>query len=145
FTRPGEKTAPALPPGGVLITQVIPESVAAKARLQPGDVILKYGDAEVKDLDTLKAAITAHEKTATIPVTLWRETADKHLVRDVPPGRLGVALHKDPAPVAVADRRKTDALSLALNRGGWKDLPGTRVETDGLRQLAGDRCTVLTD
>jgi hypothetical protein len=147
FTRPEEKPAAVkpLPPGGLLITQVIPESVAAKARLQASDVLLKYGNVELTDLDSLKTAITANEKAASIAVTVWRETADKSFVRDVAPGRLGVVIDKDPAPIALANRRKADAMLLAIQRGGWKDLPGTRVETNRLRQLLGDDCQVLSD
>jgi hypothetical protein len=74
-----------------LITQVLPESAAARGRLQTGDV-------ELKDLDGLKAAITANEKVASVPVMVWRETTDKPFVRDVAPGRLGAVLDKDPAP-----------------------------------------------
>jgi CHAT domain-containing protein len=148
FTRPDEKPVAQqpLPPGGILITQVIPGSVGAKARLQPGDVLLKYGTTDLSDIDRLKAAIAANEKAASIPVTVWREGNDTPFVRDVTPGRLGVVLDKDPAPVALANRRKTDAMLQALNRGGdWKELPGTRVETDRLRDLFGSQCQVLTD
>jgi CHAT domain-containing protein len=134
-----------LPTGGVLITQVIPESVAAKARLQAGDVLLKYNGVEVKDVNGLRAAITANEKAASVPVTVWRETADRPFVRDVAPGRLGVVIATDPAPVAIANRRKTEALLASLRGGDWRDLPGTRVETDSLRRMLGEHCTVLND
>lgn len=147
FEVPGQKLAApkALPPGGLLVTQVLPESTAAKARLQAGDVLLKYGAAELKDFDGLKAAVAANEKKASIAVTVWREDADEPFVRDVGPGRLGVVVALDPAPVAIANRRKADALVRSVQRGGWKELPGTRVETDRLRQLRGEECKVLVD
>ena len=64
--------------------------------------------------------------------------------RDLAPGKLGVVLAREPAPQAIAERRKTDQLLAAL-RGdkSWKELPGTRVELARLAQLFGKEVTVL--
>ncbi len=148
FNRPGTTTAPAdkpLPPGGVLINQVLPGSSSARAGLRRGDVILKYADTEIKDTKDLGAAIAASAKSASVPVTLWRETADRPVVRDVAAGALGVVLATEPAPAAIASRRQADAQLQSLQRGGWADLPGSRLEVDRLRQLLGDDCLALTD
>jgi tetratricopeptide (TPR) repeat protein len=147
FTRPGDKPAAELPlpPGGLLIIQVAQGGAAANANLKPGDVLLKYGDAEVNDLKSLDAAMAAQADSKSIPLRVWRADADKPFTRDVAPGRLGVVLANDPAPVVLANRRKTDALLAALRGGNWADLPGTRVEVERLRKLFGDRTTVLTD
>src|SRR5262249_57779207 len=52
--------------------------------------------------------------------------------------RVGVVRAKDPGPVALAEKRKTDDL-LAKARSGddgqWDQLPGTRVEAEALRRL----------
>jgi CHAT domain-containing protein len=64
----------------------------------------------------------------------------------VGPGKLGVVLAREPAPEAVASRRKADAQVAAAVRGkDWADLPGTRVEVSRLAKLFGDRATVRTD
>jgi CHAT domain-containing protein len=77
-------------------------------------------------------------------VTVWRD--GKTAVREVGPGRLGVALARDPAPLALAEKRKTDAMLAAVRGGEWKELPGTRVELARLSALFGpERVTVLAD
>ncbi len=147
FILPGEKpTGPTvLPPGGLLITQVVPGGAADQARLKGGDVLLKYGDTELTDVDKLKEAIGSNATAKTIPVTVWREDADKPFVRDLAPGKLGVVLDNDPAPVAIANRRKTDAMLFALRGGDWNDIPGTRIEASRIGKLFGANATVLAD
>ena len=53
------------------------------------------------------------------------------------PGKLGVLLADEPAPEALANRRKLDRL--LAQRGpdgqGWKELPGTRAEAQALARL----------
>jgi hypothetical protein len=41
FERP-DAPPPPLPPGGVLLTMVVPGANAAQAGLKPGDVLLRY-------------------------------------------------------------------------------------------------------
>ena len=150
FTRPD--ATPTIrkppPPGGLLITQVLPDGAAAKARLQPGDVLLKYGDVELTNLDQLRAAVTANSQAASIPLTVWRESVEQPIVRQIAQGRLGVVLDTSPAPAAIAARRTTQQLLAARAKAGggdWRELPGTRVETNRLRQIFGDQAEVLTD
>ncbi len=144
-TEKAKITAPtALPPGGILVTIVVPDSVAAKARIQSGDVLLKYGEAELKNLDSLKSAIEANMKADLIPVTVWRESSAKPIVLEVRPGRMGVAIDPEPAPKVIANRRKIDTL-LASRGGDWNDLPGTRIETNRLKQLFGENAKIFTD
>jgi hypothetical protein len=146
FTRRGAPP-PALkplPPAGVLVTTVAPGGAAAKALIRPGDVLLKYGPTELTDAAVLQKAIADHADRKTVPVVVWRETEKDTATRDVDAGKLGVVLHPDPAPAAVANRRKLDALVTA--RGGeWKELPGTRVELDRLGKLFGNKTTILAD
>jgi hypothetical protein len=145
FTRPGDApAAKALPPGGILVTVVAPGGPAAKAGIAPGDVLLKYGDADLPDVPAYDKAVAAHAGRKTVPVVVWRENQKGTATRDVDSGKLGIALAPDPAPVAVANRRRLDAL-VSARGGDWKELPGTRVELDRLRQLFGDKVTVLAD
>jgi CHAT domain-containing protein len=71
------------------------------------------------------------------------------LTVEVAPGPLGVAVAAEPAPEALAKRRRIQAETVA-SRGDdtWKALPGTRAEVDALarhfRQARQPR-TVLTD
>ena len=138
FDRPGAKkpAPPALPPGGLLLTMVAPKSNAAQSRLQNGDVLLKYAGVELKnDADLLKL-IEAHAADKEVTVTLWRD--GKTGERSVAGGKLGVVLAREPAPIALAEKRKTDemlAKTRAGDEGRWQQLPGTRVEAETLRRL----------
>jgi tetratricopeptide (TPR) repeat protein len=127
-----------LPPRGVLLTLVQPGSNAAQARLQAGDVLLKYGARDLEVLGDLTAAIAAVGTRADVPVEVWRE--GQVLQREVHPGKLGVVLARDSAPKALAERYRLDR-TLSSRRGddGWAQLPGTRVEVDSLRRLFGDK------
>src|SRR5262249_42731320 len=53
----------------------------------------------------------------------------------VPPGRLGVGLARDPAPVALRQRRETDALLRGVRGADPAPLPGTRREVEALARL----------
>ncbi len=133
-----------LPPGGLLITQVLPSGNAAQARLQPGDVLLKYAGSELTAVEQLGKLVQVHAQDKSVPIGIWRdgETAD----RDLAPGKLGVVLDRQPAPEAIAGKRKADVMLAALARGGdWNELPGSAVEVARLTKLMGDQqATTLT-
>ncbi|HEV3007011.1 MAG TPA: CHAT domain-containing protein, partial [Pirellulales bacterium] len=143
---PSDETpgVPTLPPGGLLITQVLPGGNAAQARLHPGDVLLNYAGAELRSVESLDKLIEKHARDDSIVITAWRdgETTD----RDLAPGKLGVVLDRQPAPVSIAAKRKVDQMLLALTRGGdWAELPGSAIEVARLTHLVGDeRTTGLT-
>jgi CHAT domain-containing protein/tetratricopeptide (TPR) repeat protein len=126
-----------LPPGGLLLTLVQPGSNAAQSRLRPNDVLLKYGEVELKTSADLKAAIAAVDGKADIAVQLWREGATKEqLVR---PGPLGVIVASEPAPKALAERYRLDRVLRSRSDDGWTALPGTRVEVESVHRLFGDK------
>jgi CHAT domain-containing protein len=55
----------------------------------------------------------------------------------VPPGPVGIVFARDPAPVALAQRRRIEEQT-ARRGGDWKELPGTRYEVQRLAQLFQD-------
>jgi CHAT domain-containing protein/tetratricopeptide (TPR) repeat protein len=141
-----ESAAPAgkdrlLPPGGVLLTVVAPESQAAQAKLRVGDVLLQYADVPLKTADDLKTALAAADPKAQVPLRVWRDGAT--FERKVGAGKLGVVLADKPAREALAERYRVDRL-LASRRGdeSWAALPGTRVEVESLHRLFGDRAAL---
>ncbi len=149
FRRSDGKPAPSaddLPPGGLLVLQVAAGGAAAKAQLEPGDVLVRYGETELHSMKELAAAIEAQAQADQVRLTVWREGAPELVVRDAPPGKLGITLHQEPARDAIAKRRQTDAMLLATRGGSWQDLPGTRVELAQLQKLLGtEAATVLLE
>jgi tetratricopeptide (TPR) repeat protein len=119
----------ALPPGGLLITQVIPGGNAAKARLQAGDVLVAYAGQELTSPEQLRKLLTAKAGDQSVVVQVWREGQDKLAERELAPGPLGVVLAKEPAREALAARRQADQMLAKLTRGDdFAELPGTQVE-----------------
>jgi S1-C subfamily serine protease len=58
---------------GVKISGVTPNSPAAAAGLQSGDVIVGMGDVDVADLQGLTDALRAHKPGQTVPVKVLRD------------------------------------------------------------------------
>jgi len=139
-------TPTALPPGGLLITQVLPGGAAANARLQAGDVLVAYAGEDLTSVEQLGKLRAAHAGEKAILVKLWREGQEKLAERELAPGRLGVALAKEPAREALMARRQADQLLAQLQRGErYAELPGTQVEVARLAELFDPkRVTTLT-
>ncbi|MHB8341934.1 MAG: S1C family serine protease [Mycobacteriales bacterium] len=68
----GVSAADATNESGALIQQVLAGSGAARAGLQPGDVITSFGGQQVIDADTLVVAVRAHNPGDTVPLTYVR-------------------------------------------------------------------------
>jgi len=127
---------PALPPGGVLITQVLPGSAAAQARLQPGDVLVAYAGQDLTSVEQLVKLVTAKATEKALGATVWREGQEKLAERELAPGRLGITLAKEPAREALTARRQADQLLAQIRRGeSYAELPGTQVEIARLAEL----------
>jgi hypothetical protein len=149
FDRPNPAAqAAALPPGGVLVTAIVPGSSAARAGLRTGDVLLRY---DKRALTTAADLELSQSPPAGVPsrisVEVWR--GGETLTVDVTAGPLGVSVARQPAPEAVRRRRRIDADLLASRGDGdWKALPGTRVEVAALARRfrqAQQPVTLLTD
>jgi len=136
----------ALPPGGLLIAQVLPGGAAANARLQVGDVLVAYAGADLTSVEQLGKLIAAKATEKAVVAKVWREGQEKLAERELAPGRLGVALAKEPAREVLTARRQTDQLLAQLRRGdSYAELPGTQVEIARLAELFDARdVTTLT-
>ncbi len=71
---------------GVVILSVEPNSPAAEAGLQQGDVILKVDDTEITSTEMLRQAILAHEIGETMVLTIQR--GDSEMSIEVTAGRV---------------------------------------------------------
>jgi serine protease Do len=77
---------------GVIVRSVAPDSLAAKADLKPGDVIIKIGNKDVRDFDALVGLVARHKVGDRLAV---------HVLRDGKERELNVALGQRPQrPVA---------------------------------------------
>jgi tetratricopeptide (TPR) repeat protein len=118
-----------LPPGGVLVIQVLPDGNAARARIQAGDVLVSYAGEDIKSAEHLGKLAAAQATAKSVLVKVWREGQGKLAEREVPPGKLGVALERGPARDAIAARRTSDKMLPMVTRGeAFVELPGTQVE-----------------
>jgi tetratricopeptide (TPR) repeat protein len=138
FAAPDKpKDLPAPPDHGVLITLVQPDSNAARAGLQRGDVLLNYAGAKLTGREDLAEAMRKNNTDAqpgtTLPVTAWR--AGQTVEVKVAPGPLGVLVSQQPAAEAIRAIRESDAL-LARARGDtFQPLPGSRREVEAIAKL----------
>ena len=62
---------------GALVQSVTPGSAAAKAGIEPGDVIIAYNGKTIKDRDELVSMVTATKPGSTVPVRLVRDKAER--------------------------------------------------------------------
>jgi putative serine protease PepD len=80
------------PDGGAFIGSIVPESPAAEAGLQAGDVILKVGDTDVQTSSDLTDALADHKPGDTVTVTVRSSGGDERTV-DVTLGTRPITLN----------------------------------------------------
>jgi CHAT domain-containing protein len=143
---PETRPPTALPPGGLLIQQVLPGGAAASARLQAGDVLVAYAGQDLTSVEQLGQLSAAQAGAKSVAVQVWREGQAQLAERVLAPGWLGVTLAKEPAREAIRARRQADGLLAQLRRGQtYAELPGTQVEVARLAALFDPRqVTTLT-
>jgi serine protease Do len=64
---------------GAIVATVTPDHAAAKAGLQPGDVIVQYNGRPVKDRDELVGMVIATKPGTTVPIKILRNKQKKTL------------------------------------------------------------------
>ena len=111
-------------PQGALIARVLPESAAARAGLQPGDIILRANGQPIIQSVDLPALVDKAEPGARLALEVWRGGKSLELN-----ATLGEA-----KPTASADARQDDAKP---NRLGLAVRPLTRDERRDARVAAG--------
>ncbi len=133
YERPDNSSEPKPPPDhGLLVNAVLPGSSAATRGLRPGDVLLAYNGNPLNKRDDLKVVATGDKP---ISVEIWREGVSS--LRELASGKLGIVIDPQPAPLAIAERRKLRQV-LASARGSdekFKPLPGTRSEVEAIKDL----------
>jgi len=60
-------------PQGILVIAIAQNGAAAKAGIQPGDVIIGFNEKETKDIQTLKDLIEKQKVGDVVKVKIWRE------------------------------------------------------------------------
>jgi serine protease Do len=64
---------------GAVVSSVTPNTPAAKAGIEPGDVIVEYNGRPVTDSDVLVSMVVATKPGTTVPITIYRENQRKTL------------------------------------------------------------------
>ncbi|MBM7581663.1 serine protease Do [Caldicoprobacter guelmensis] len=60
-------------PQGILVRAVVQNGAAAKAGIQPGDVIIGFNDKPIKTFQELKDAINQHKVGDIVKIKIWRD------------------------------------------------------------------------
>ena len=69
----GVQTEPAGDEKGVKVTKVMPDSAADKAKIKGGDIIVKFNDEKVTEVEQLRTLIAGHAAGDTVKITVDRE------------------------------------------------------------------------
>jgi len=133
YERPDESSDPKLlPDHGLLVNVAVRGSNAANHGLNDGDVLLAYNGQTLNKKDDLKVVA---EGDKPIAIEVWRNGFSSR--RDLAPGKLGVLIDPQPAPVAITEQRKLHQVlkTARSGDGDFAPLPGTRREVNSLVQL----------
>ena len=130
-------------PVGAMIAAVDDNGPASKAKLQGGDVVLKFNGTDIKEMRNLPRTVAETEVGKTVPVVVWRDGKERSL--DITVGEM-----PDDAKVAgkeskPADAKKPDSKPVEVAGLGLKLAPVSE-ETRGKFQLPdGQKGVVIVD
>jgi serine protease Do len=128
---------------GALIGDVVPNSPAEKAGLKAGDIVVKFGDAKIRDMQQLRNLAAATEPGTTIRIEVMRNGQAKTVPLEVTQREAEVAMQSagdasDELGLSVTNLTPQQAESLGLD-GGVHGVVVTQVAPDGLAYAAGIR------
>ncbi|MCS7304930.1 MAG: PDZ domain-containing protein [Thermoguttaceae bacterium] len=92
------RSQPGQQPTGVLVRYVYPDSPAAKAGLQPGDLLLRFAGQEVKDLASFRQLVADHQPKETLELVFRRNSQEQKVQVTLAP--LPEAVPAGPLPPA---------------------------------------------
>ena len=107
---------------GALVSQVEPDSPAAKAGIQAGDVILEFNGATVEDSSSLPPMVGATKPGSKAKIKVWRERKERTLtatIGEMPSEAVAAADPTDGVQLGVAVRplAKNEAAAAQLDQG----------------------------
>jgi tetratricopeptide (TPR) repeat protein len=129
-----DRSTPELPPPdhGAAVAQVEAGSLASRAGIQPGDVLLAYNGKDLAGPNDVPREIEKDSSDG-IALRIWRE--GKTLELTLKPGPLGLTFRQKPAAAAVRAQREGDRLLRGSRGSSPVALPGSRREIDAVARL----------
>lgn len=124
----------------VLVTDVTPDTQAAKIGLRSGDVITAYAGRPTSSFDELVGAISGVDPKTTPEVELRYEREGKPRGAKLEPGRIGMHLARQPPTEAgpkLLDHARIGVSYRVGKRGDLTALPGTRKEIERISNVVG--------
>ncbi|WP_233506080.1 Do family serine endopeptidase [Rhodoferax lacus] len=111
-------------PNGALVSSVLPQSAAAAAGLQPGDVITEVNGEAIERSGDLSSRISQQAPGDRVKLTLWRD--NKELVVSV---KLGSADDSSTEKPRAGQEAKPDDLDLSLRNLTREEMAATHLQS----------------
>jgi serine protease Do len=132
---------------GALVAGVVPESPAAKAGLQPGDIVLEFAGRKVENPGDLARAVGLASPGTDAKVTVWRDKSQKTLgikLAQAPADagerpRVGQAGHGERSRLGVEVRAVTEEVAREMSLRSTDGVLVTGVASDSPAAAAGLR------
>jgi serine protease Do len=99
---------------GALISSVQDDSPAAAAGLKSGDVVTRFGDREIESPKDLSRAVAETASGATVPVQVWRDSAEKTVEVKIAEMKREVAANASPQASGSGASDTVDQLGATL-------------------------------